>query len=120
MTGTKIVPWLFAIWTIAVIFIGGVLASYHQPFQAPSNRILALVKQTPTHEWKAIHILSGSCGCSQKVMLHLLERRPISGIDEQVVVIDGDEPNLPDTAALLARLTQEGFPVTHIPVKETL
>ena len=118
MRMTKKTSWLFAIWALAVVFIGGVLMSYHQPFQTPSSRILALGGQSGAHRWTALHLLSSGCGCSQRVMLHLLQRRPFDGIAEQVVLIDGDEPSLPETTTLLARLTQEGFSVVHKAAKD--
>ena len=108
---------LMAVWVIAVVFVGGALMSYHQPFQLPSPTILSLAPKTSSHEWEAVHVLSGGCACSQRVMRHLLERHPADGIQEQILVVDGEEADLPETGALLASLEQEGFPVTHIRIK---
>ena len=108
---------LLAIWAIVVILVGGALMSYHQPFQLPSRTILSLARQTDTHQWEAVHILSGSCGCSQRVMRHLLARRPVDGVQEQILMVDGEEFDLPDTRALLASLQLEGFAITHIAAK---
>jgi hypothetical protein len=47
-------------------------------------------------------------------MRHLLERHPSDGIQEQILMVDSEEPELPETGTLLARLRLEGFPVTHI------
>lgn len=114
MKSRKSVVCLLSIWAIAVILVGGALMSYHQPFQLPSPTILSLAKQTDIHQWEAVHVLSGSCGCSQRVMRHLLERHPSDGIQEQILMVDSEEPELPETGTLLARLRLEGFPVTHI------
>lgn len=116
MKGSKKLACFLALWAVAVVVVGGALMSYHQPFQAPSSSILSLAMQADTHQWEAVHILSGSCGCSQRIMRHLLERRPSSGFQEQIVMVEGDEPNLPETRTLLASLVQEGFPVTHIAI----
>jgi hypothetical protein len=110
--------WLLAVWAAAVILIGAALMSYHQPFRTPSNAVLALVKQPDGQRWRALHVLSGSCGCSQKVMLHLLQRGPIAGISEQILVVDGEEDYLPGSHMLLARLDHEGFAVTHVAAKD--
>lgn len=109
--------WLFIAWAAVVILIGSALISFHQPFQAPSGSILTLAKQPVGGQWQVLHVLSGSCGCSQKVMQHLLKRHPFYGMAEQVLIIDGDEPYLPESNALLAQLRQKGFPVTHIAAK---
>jgi hypothetical protein len=105
---------MFAAWAVAVVFIGGVLTSYHQPFRTPDERILSLVKDPGRGRWRALHVLSGSCGCSQKVMAHLLKRHPFDGLVEQVLVIDGGEAYLPGSDVLLAKLAQQGFAVSHL------
>ena len=61
-----------------------------------------------------LHVLSGSCGCSQRVMAHLLRRGVSGGVFEQILVVDGNEPYLPESADLLGRLAATGFQVTHI------
>jgi len=98
--------------------IGGVLTSYHQPFQTPDNRILALAPDTGSAGWRAVHLLSGGCSCSQKVMRHLLARDAFDGMQEQILVIDGEENYLPGSGDLLARLDQKGFPIMHIAAKD--
>jgi hypothetical protein len=106
--------WMFAAWALAVVFIGGVLTSYHQPFRTPDEKILSLVKDPGRGRWRALHVLSGSCGCSQKVMAHLLKRHLFDGLVEQVLVIDGGEAYLPGSDALLTKLAQQGFAVFHL------
>jgi hypothetical protein len=59
-------------------------------------------------------VLSRSCGCSQKVMAHLLKRHRFDGLVEQVLVIDSGEAYLPGSDALLTKLAQQGFAVFHL------
>lgn len=129
-----ILRWLLVVWMLGAILIGALLVSYHQPFQAPDEgdaSLLALappLAPDPTRPWRAVHFLSGSCGCSQRVMAHLLARHPLPGVQEQILLIDNSdnpdnpdnsdanpEPYLPGTANLLTRLKDDGFQVTHLP-----
>jgi hypothetical protein len=111
--------WLFGIWTIFAVFLGATLMSFHQPFLAPASTpeaertLLALVPPPPTSQWRAVHLLSTSCGCSQRVMRHLLKRR-LYDTSEQILLIDTSLPPLPGSSELLAQLQQRGFPITHI------
>ena len=102
------------VWIAAVLCLGGALASYHQPFVSPSDDILSLSRLPQTGQMSALHIVSGGCRCSQAVMKHLLQRRPMAQVSEEVVIIDGDSPYLPETNALLAHLQNSGFLVTHL------
>jgi hypothetical protein len=106
--------WLLGIWVVVSILLGGILTSYHQPFVLPGERILALVPDSGKGGWRAIHLLSGSCGCSQAVMKHLLERHLLEGVSEEIVLVDGPEKYLPGSAALANGLEAEGFRVNHI------
>jgi hypothetical protein len=109
---------MLAIWAVAVVLLGGALTSYHQPFLTPGARILTLVRSAGSQKWRTVHIISGSCGCSQTVMQHLLKRHLFAGLDEQILVVDSGEAYLPGSVALLAKLSQQGFPVTHIAAKD--
>lgn len=111
------------LWMACSILFGSLLMSYHQPFRAPlGSGILALAPLSPTADphnpqWRAIHILSGSCACSQRVMAHLAERGPVPGITEQILLIDitdGPDLYLPGSRSLLARLQRSGFTVHHL------
>lgn len=102
------------LWVVAVLFFGGVLTSYHQPFNLPSEGILSLSALKETSGLRVIHFVSGGCRCSQAVMKHLLHRLPIAGVSEEVVVIDGDNAELAGTNAILTQLQQAGFVVTRI------
>jgi hypothetical protein len=110
--------WLLAFWGVAVVVVGAVLTSYHQPFRTPNREILSFVRDASRGHWTAIHLLSGSCACSQRVMEHLLKRRPSTAIAEQILVIDGQEPGLPGSNLLLGSLAGAGFAITHIRVEK--
>ncbi len=101
-----------AIWAVAVVLTGGILTSYHMPFNTPGDRILALAHADA--DWQAIHVLSGGCGCSQRVLAHLRQRGKLQDIEEQIVMVDGAETDLPGTSEVLAALNRDGFPVRHL------
>jgi hypothetical protein len=56
-------------------------------------------------EWRAIHVLSSQCGCSELVAEHLIARRAQAGLEEHIWVVDGP-------AAWEARLSAAGFKVS--------
>jgi hypothetical protein len=110
----KHVSRLLAAWAVAVILVGGVLTSYHQPFRTPDEKLLLLMTDPGHGEWKALHLLSGGCGCSRRVMLHLLARQKMDHVEEQVLMVDDQESYLPDVETLLGKLQKAGFSVSHI------
>jgi hypothetical protein len=109
---------LFCLWAIVAVFLGSVLMSYHQPFVQPSDGVLSLAGPGDGVHWRAVHLLSGSCGCSQTVMKHLLQRGPFREVAEQVIVVDGAEAYLPGSAALLGALQTRGFAVRHLSTRD--
>jgi hypothetical protein len=106
--------WLFGVWAIVTVVIGGVQMSYHQPFAMPSGAVLNLAGQGDGTHWRAMHLLSGSCGCSQRVMTRIIARGPLPEVGEQVILVDGSEAYLPGTAALVLQLRARGFTVSHL------
>ncbi len=100
------------------MLLGAILTSYHQPMRSPGQKVLQLAGLSSQKRWRAIHLLSGSCGCSQRVMLHLLERPLFNDVEEHLLVIDDDTPYLPESNSLLQRLQQYGFTVRHIAANE--
>jgi hypothetical protein len=102
----------------AVVLAGGILTSYHQPFRAADGKLLELAQVSSPGRWHAVHLLAGGCGCSQRVMTHLLERGVAAGVTEEVVVVDGPEPYLAGSATLLEQLKTRGFNVSHRAVAE--
>lgn len=108
---------LLSLWGGAALLAGGVVTSLHQPFQAPDASVAALAPEGMGAQWAVVHVLSGSCACSQRVMRHLIERRRLDGVVEQVVLVDDAAPYLPESAALVAGLERADFPVRHLAAK---
>jgi hypothetical protein len=106
--------WIFGAWACAAVLAGSVLMSFHQPFRTPGERIMSLAQGRDDGSWRMLHLVSGGCGCSQRVMRHLLERGAIAGVEEEVLAVDGGEPYLAGSAALLEKLSQAGFLVNHV------
>ena len=108
------VKWLFASWVMLTILGGSILTSLHQPFNVPTTAILKLAQPAANHQMRAVHILAGSCACSQRVMQHLIDRKPLTGVSEQVILLDGPAPDLPTTTNLVASLSAAGFTVSRV------
>ncbi len=106
--------WMFGGWACAAVLAGSVLMSFHQPFRTPGEGIMSLGHAPDGGSWRMLHVVSGSCGCSQKVMDHLLQRGPVAGVQEEVLVVDGGEPYLTGSAARLEKLAKAGFVVSHV------
>ena len=105
-------------WAVLAVVLGSVLMSYHQPFVQPSDALLVLAGPGDGTHWRAVHLLSGSCGCSQVVMKHLLKRGKLSEVAEQVIIVDGAETYLPDSEALMRTLQTRGFAVSHLSIRD--
>ena len=110
----KYVSRLLVAWAVLVVLVGAALTSFHQPFRTPNEKLLVLMTDPGRGEWRALHVLSGGCVCSRRVMLHLLERRKMDHVVEQVLMVDDQVPYLPDVETLLGKLQDAGFPVRHI------
>ena len=110
----KHVPRLLFAWAVLVVLVGAALTSFHQPFRTPDEKLLVLMADPGHGEWKAMHVLSGGCVCSRRVMLHLLARKKMDHVVEQVLMVDDQVPYLPDAETLLGKLRDAGFPVRHI------
>ncbi len=93
--------------------IGAALGLLHVPFRAEISTVSHFVDATtPAIQfWKAVHLLSTNCPCSRKVSAHLLQRGPLPGLQEYVVLAGSD-------AALAQHLTQAGFHVQTRSVDE--
>lgn len=68
--------------------------SFHQPFNQPSATSVSIAAG-PNGGWRAVHVLSATCGCSARVMRHLAERGPLPGVSEQVVLVDAPHDYTP-------------------------
>lgn len=65
--------------------------------------------------WSATHVLYQSCGCSGRVLAHLLDRRALPELFETVVYVRDDGPPGPSLAATQKQIEGAGFrfePVT--------
>jgi hypothetical protein len=110
--------WMLGLWVVAVALTGSILTSYHQPFLIPDESVLALVKNPSHGGWRMLHVVSGSCGCSQRVMRHLLQRHPMPGVTEQVLLVEDPEGDLKGTSELIRGLTDQNFAITRISAKD--
>ncbi len=108
---------ILAMWAASVVLMGAVLTSFHQPFSGPAGEILALTPSPGGGQWRMLHVLSASCGCSQRVMRHLLTRRPFPDVTEQVLLVDGEGADPQASSELIVRLGEQGFGVTRIAAK---
>ncbi len=115
--------WFFAAWVVGAVLTGGILTSFHQPFRLPDAQALSVVlaqnrKDSASPQWKVTHVLSGGCGCSRRVLEHLLQRRALPGVSEQILIVDGGESYLPGTGDVLSRLQQSGIELRHVSDEE--
>lgn len=88
------------------LVMGAALGLLHVPFRAERSAVSHFVSATTpaTRSWKAVHLLSVNCPCSQAVSAHLLQRGPFPSVGEYVVLAGRND-------ALAQRLTQAGFHV---------
>ncbi len=61
--------------------------------------------------WTVFHVLYSGCGCSARVLERLAERRPVDGVVETILFIDGEPGDLAERAHVagfrLQALTRE-------------
>lgn len=85
------------------LLLGGSLTALHTPFRSTASGSAKLVADLiPGNIWRAVHILSGACQCSEDVAHHLLQRGPLPDVKEEVLLAGSNEP-------LMARLRARGF-----------
>jgi hypothetical protein len=93
-------------WLAAATALGGVLLLRHAaalPAPLPSDPALrAAIREVlppAPGRLRAVHVLYRSCECSRRAIAHLLDRRPLAGVDELVVLADDDgRPGAGDAA----------------------
>jgi hypothetical protein len=83
----------------------------HTPFVLPSDAVLSLAGPAHPGHWRAVHLLSPGCGCSQRVLQHLAARGRLNGLDDDIVLISGPEPPQPDASTNLAAIQSLGLSV---------
>jgi hypothetical protein len=80
----------FILWITGIILVGGALTAVHE---------LPLEVSTPAREapatptWSMVHVLSTKCGCSKRILQHLVGRHVSADADvrERVVLIDATD-----------------------------
>ncbi len=113
--------WVYAllgVWALAAVVAGAVLCSYHLSFEAPDSGLAAVAPSASQHSWLLVHVLSEECGCSQRVMTHLLARGRIAGVSEEIVLVDG--PEATPEHRVSDKLEYAGFPLRHADADELL
>ena len=89
-----VVTALLTLWFAAMSFVCSTLMIGHwvqlptpkvgsrQPFATDSDTSVSL-------KWRALHFLSSECVCSQRILKHLLQREPLSDIEEKIIIVGG-------------------------------
>src|ERR1700679_2328522 len=67
------------------------MGAAHAPWGADEHKIERLNRYGPPHTWKAVHVVMTGCPCSALVMKHLLERAPLPGAHEIVLLLGSDQ-----------------------------
>ena len=94
--------WAFFAWAGACVVVVSLLMANHLlTLPVPEVSRLAPLSQRGSG-WRAVHVLAKACGCSQRVLAGVLERRPTTGFSETVLFIGSD-------ASTEARLRTAGF-----------
>jgi hypothetical protein len=90
-------------WMSGVVVMGAALTALHEvPLPVPS-----VERAAPAAAFRIRHGLSAMCPCSQRVMKWLERRGAVAGVDEQVLILDGDE-------ATAAPLRERGYQVSLV------
>jgi len=95
--GTWIGRILLSVWAPAAFVAIGTLAVGHwwtlpKP-DAKDPLVVAAIHdrwQGSSHRWVGVHVLYSMCKCSERILRHLAERRPLPDMTEAVVLV---EPN---------------------------
>jgi hypothetical protein len=102
----------------AVLLVGGayLLAAHVAPLPQPTREALAADvaherRADEAGQWLALHALFTDCGCSQRVIAHLLARRPLDGVKERVLLVGGGAGS---AASYAADLRAAGYPVDEL------
>ncbi len=101
---------LLVLWAAAVLLVGSYLLAGHlltlpKPESADERLAAGIARvRTPQNEgrWLALHVLYTGCGCSKRVLDHLVSRGASSFAIERVVLVGGDD-------AIAARVRAAGY-----------
>jgi hypothetical protein len=102
------------VWAAVCVLLGTYLLASHLltlPAPAPTDPVLhrGIAARRGIHQldrWLVLHVVFDQCGCSQRVLDHLLGNRRPSGIAERVVLVTDDRAA---RAALIAAIPAHGF-----------
>ncbi len=84
---------MLSIWAVAVLVVGAALMAPHVvalPVPAPDARLALAMRSLPgatAGRWSALHVLYEGCGCSARVLAHLMARRARTDLNEQVLFV---------------------------------
>jgi hypothetical protein len=73
--------------------LAGHLLTLPRPDQSEVLRAALRDRRVPGNpdRWTALHVLYADCGCSRRILDHLLERRALPGLDERIVLVLGED-----------------------------
>ncbi|HMC93192.1 MAG TPA: hypothetical protein VKO16_00325 [Polyangia bacterium] len=105
------------LWGVGILVVGASLMAGHLvSLPAPKvtdNRLRSSLRAGPgvvQGRWSAHHVLYQSCGCSQRVLAHLLERQARPDLVETVVYVrDPSSSDLTERDAVSAQARLAGF-----------
>jgi len=86
---------LLGLWAAAMLLIGSYLLAPHLvALPAPGEidpglraGIARVLRETEPGRWLALHVLYDSCGCSERVLQHLVGRKALPDVSERVVYV---------------------------------
>ena len=82
--------WAFFAWAASTVLVVSLLvASHFLVMPVPTASRLASLS-THGEGWRVTHVLAKACGCSQRVLAHLLDRGAAAGFSETVLFIGTD------------------------------
>jgi hypothetical protein len=104
-----------AVWFVAMLLVGATLLGRHLlALPRPGAEDAAFARSIATlrtpgdaGRWMAVHVLYADCGCSRRIVEHLLVTDRPKDVSERVLLVGTD-------VDLESRLTARGFPVTHV------
>jgi hypothetical protein len=95
------VAWLCVASVVSAYLLAGHLITMPAP---TASRIETPLGETPRADWSMTHVLSTECGCSIRVLEHLLATERPEGVRERILVLGSGH-------TLLDRLRAAGFTV---------
>ena len=113
VAGRNLARLALPLWAFGMVIAGAALMVDHWVglIVSPGDgRAVVSLAGAPAHRWTVAHVLYAACPCSRRVVTHLIERRPIDGVTEVVLVVGHlrAEPALRDA----------GFSVVNVDVDD--